>query len=129
MAHELTPKPGNTALPFDEVIHRIRDSFRHVELDADRASQQLNETVRHMARTGSPHFTSEDIERSRASIGRATYVILADDPGADLAYLSFLLEPDDDTIFLAYESGAHEEMSRELRERLARVLDYEIELV
>jgi hypothetical protein len=129
MAHELTPRPGNTPLTFDEVIHRIRDSFRHVELNEDRASQQLTESVRYMARTGSPHFTSEDIERARASIGRATYVILADDPDADLAYLSFLLEPEDETIFLAYESGAHEEMSRDLRERLARVLDYEVELV
>ena len=129
MAHELTPRPGNTPLTFDEVIHRIRDSFRHVELDKDRASQQLNDSVRYMARTGSPHFSSEDIARARASIGRATYVVLADDPGAGLAYLSFLLEPDDETIFLAYESGTHEEMSRDLRERLARVLDYDVELV
>ena len=129
MAHELTPRPGNTPLTFDEVLHRIRDSFRHVELNEDRASQQLHESVRYMARTGSPQFTSEDIERARAAIGRATYVILADDPDADLAYLSFLLEPEDEKIFLAYQSGAHEEMSRDLRERLAQVLGYDIELV
>jgi hypothetical protein len=129
MAHELTAKLGKTPLPFDEVIRRLRDSFRHVELDQDRASQQLNESVRYMARTGSPHFTNEDIDRAKQSIGRATYVIIADDPNPDLAYLSFLLEPEDETIFLGYQSRTHEEMSRDLRERLARVLDYEIELV
>jgi hypothetical protein len=129
MAHELTPKPGNTPLPFEEVIRRVRDSFIHVQLDEDRASQELTESVRYMARTGSPHFTNEDIERARRSIGRAVHVTIVDERGSDLAYLSFLLEPDDDTIFLAYQSATHEEMSRDLRERLARVLDYEIELV
>jgi hypothetical protein len=129
MAHELTPKPGNTPLTFDEVIRRLHDSFVHVELNEDRASQELNESVRYMARTGSPHFTSEDIERARRSIGHAAHVIIADDPDADVAYLSFLLEPEHDKIFLDYESRTHEDVSRDLRERLARVLDYDVELV
>jgi hypothetical protein len=129
MAHELFPRDGNTPLPLDEVIRRLRDSFRHVDLNQDRASQELTDSVRYMARTGSPHFTGEDIERARRAIGRATYVIIADEPDAPLAYLSFLLEPDHDKIFLDYESSAHEEMSRDLRGRLARVLDYEVELV
>ncbi len=129
MAHELTPKPDSTPLAFDEVIRRLRASFTHVELNEDRASQQLNDSMRYMARTGGPHFTNEDVERARQSIGRAAYVIIADDPDADLAYLSFLLEPEHEKIVIDYESGAHEEMARELRERLARVLDYELELV
>ena len=82
-----------------------------------------------MARTGGPHYDREDIERARRSIGRAVYVTVSDDINADLEYLSFLLEPEDEQTFIDYESGRHEEASRELRGRLARVLDYHIELV
>jgi len=129
MAHELTPKPQNPPLPFDEVVRRLRDSFAHIELAEGRAAQELNERARYMARTGWPHFKAEDIERERHLVGRATYVVVADDPNTDLAYLSFMLEPDHEKIFIDYESRAHEEISTGLRERLARVLDYEIELV
>jgi hypothetical protein len=129
MAHELTPKPENLPLPFDEVIRRLRGSFIHVELDDERASEMLSESARHMARIQEPHFNTEDIERERQSIGRASYVVIADDRNADLAYLSFILEPEHEKIFIDYESRAHEEMSAGLRERLARILDYEMELV
>ena len=129
MAHELTPKIDKSRLPLDEVIRRLRESFQHVELDAERAARQLNETAQYMARAGRPHFDREDIERARQAIGRAVYVIIADDANADLAYLSFLLEPEHEKIFVDYESRAHEEMSRDLRDRLARVLEYDVELV
>jgi hypothetical protein len=129
MAHELTPKPGNASVPLDEVIRRLRDAFSHVVLDQERASEELNESAQYMARTGGPHFDQEDIERARQSIGRASYVTIADEPNNDLARLSFLLEPEHEKIFIDYESRAHEERSRDLRERLAQLLDYEIELV
>jgi hypothetical protein len=129
MAHELFPKADKQALSFDDVIRRLRDSFAHVQLDTARASRELEESAQYMARAGSPHFDQEDVDRARRSIGRASYVIVADDPNADLAYLSFLLEPDHEKIFIDYESRLHEEMSQTLRERLARVLDYDLELV
>ena len=129
MAHELTPKPERPPLPIEEIIRRLNDSFGHVELDVEQASRDLESGVRYMARTGAPHFDNEDIERARRSIGHSVCVVLADDANADLAYLSFLLEPEHESIFISYESGAHEDASRELLERLARVLDYEMELV
>ena len=129
MAHELTPKAGGLPLQMNEIVRRLRDAFAHVELDVDRASQQLEESVRHMRRVGGPHFGAEDIEHTRRSIGRSVYVIVADDPLTDAAYLCFILEPDDEKIFISYESQRHETASRGLRERLARVLDYDIELV
>ena len=129
MAHELTPKPGNASLTMDEVIRRLRNGFSYVRVDEQRASEGLNASVQYLARVGHPHFSREDIDRARQSIGRASYVIVADDPNTDLAYLSFLLEPEHETIFISYESGVHEDRSRDLRERLASVLDYEIELV
>jgi hypothetical protein len=82
-----------------------------------------------MARTGPPHFDKEDLERARRSIGHSVCVVLADDTNHDLAYLSFLLEPEHERIVIGYESGDHEDASRDLLERLARVLDYEMELI
>ncbi len=129
MAHELTPRAERPPLPVEEIIRRLKDSFSHVELDVHQASRELQSSMRYMARTGSPHFDSEDIERARRSIGHAVYVVLADATRPDLAYLSFLLEPEHEKIFIGYESGDHEDASRELLERLARVLEYEVELV
>jgi hypothetical protein len=129
MAYVLTPKAGAPALPMENIIGRLRESFAHVELNAERASRELEESARYMAGVGPPHYDDEDIRRSRQSIGRSVYVVVADDPGADLAYVSFLLEPEHEEIFIDCESGRHEAASRELRERLARVLDYEMELV
>ena len=129
MAHELTPKGERPPLPIEEIIRRLNDSFGHVELNVERASRELESGARYMARTGAPHFDNEDIKRARRSIGHSVCVVLADDANADLAYLSFLLEPEHESIFISYESGAHEDASRELLERLARVLDYEMELV
>ena len=129
MAHELTPKAGSPPLSVDEIVRRLQASFAHVEVDVDRATQSLEESIRHMRRTGGPHFTEHDIERERRLIGHAVFVVVADQPQTDVAYLDFILEPDHEKIFIAYESGRHEKASRPLRERLAHVLDYDIELV
>jgi len=128
MAHELTPKAGRPPLSIDDIARRLRESFGHVELDADRASRELSDSMRYMAGAGAPHFNDEDIRRARRSMGRAVFVVIGDDANA-LAYLAFLLEPEHEKIFIDYESGAHEDASRELLERLARVLDYDAELV
>ena len=130
MSHELWPKAGRAPLPIDEVLRRLRDSFAHVEVDVEEASSHLEEQMRQMLLTvGEYRATSEEIEQVRRSIGRAVYVVLADEPDTDATHLSFLLEPEYECIFISYESGRHEEASLDLRERLARVLDYDIELV
>ena len=131
MSHELYPKADRPPLPIDEIIRRLRVTFAHVEIDVEEASSHLEEEIRYLLRTGgrSTRSNSEEIERVRRSIGRAVYVVLADDPNADATYVSFLLEPEHECIFISYESGRHEEASRELRERLVRVLDYDMDLV
>jgi hypothetical protein len=129
MAHELTPKATRAALPVDEVIRRLDASFAHVELDVDRASRDLSDSLRYMAGVGPPQFADEDIQRARRSLGRSVHVVIADDAKADLAYVSFLLEPEYEKIFIDYESAEHENASRELVQRLARILDYDAEVV
>ena len=66
---------------------------------------------------------------ARDAIGRSAYVVIADDPATGAAYLSFLLEPEHETIFISDESGRHENASSELRARLVRILDYQIDVV
>jgi hypothetical protein len=113
----------------DEIIRRLRDSFAHVEVDVEEASSHLEEEIRQMLQmVGEYRPSSEEIERVRRSIGQAVYVVLADGPDTDSTYLSFLLEPEHECILISYESGRHEEASCDLRERLARVLDYDMEL-
>ena len=130
MSHELWPKADRPSLPLDEVLRRLRDSFARVEVDVEEATRQLEEEVRQMLnQVGEYRATSEEIERVRRSIGRAVYVVLADGDDRDSACLSFLLEPEHERIFISYESDRQEEASRDLRERLARVLDYDMELV
>jgi hypothetical protein len=129
MAHELTPKVDQPPLPSGEIIRRLQESFAHVDLDVERASRHLEESIRHMRRVGPPHFTQEDIEHERQLIGHAVYVELADAPDSALAYLSFVLEPDGERIFISYESGQHEDASRGLLRRLTRLLDYDAEVV
>lgn len=130
MSHELWPKADRAPLSIDEIIRRLRESFAHVEVDVEEASSHLEGEIRQMLRmVGEYRPSSEEIERVRRSIGRAVYVVLADEPVTDGTYLSFLLEPEHECIFISHESGRHEEASRDLRERLARVLDYDIELV
>jgi hypothetical protein len=129
MAHELSPKTDRPALSIDEVIRRLKGAFVYVELDVDEASRQLRESLQYMARAAAPHYNSEDIERARRSIGRAVYVTVSDDINVELRYLSFLLEPEHEKIFIDYESGMQEEASHALRARLVSILDYHIEPV
>jgi hypothetical protein len=90
MSHELWPKADRVPLPVDEIIRRLRDSFAHVEVDVEEASNHLEEEIRHMLRMVGEHRpSSEEVERVRRSIGRAVYVVLADGPATDGTYLSF----------------------------------------
>src|SRR5512146_891209 len=98
MAHELIPKAGRPPLPIDEIVRRLRQSFARVDLDVERASRQLEESLRYMARAGGPHYDHDDLERVRRSIGRSVWVVVSNGPETDLAYLSFILEPEHEKI-------------------------------
>jgi hypothetical protein len=132
MAHEFRPKRGNPLLPIGEVTRRLQTAFKHVELDVERASRDLEGWIRFVidARSrGATAYTDEKIERARRAIGRSVFVIVADDPDTEVAYLAFSLEPEDEMIFVGYESEEQERASVGLRRRLAKVLDYEMKLV
>ena len=132
MGHELRPKAGQPHLVIGEITSRMQAAFKFVELDKERASQDLQgwiDWVQEARKKGATAYSDEQIEKARRAIGRSFFVILADDPNTETAYLSFSLEPEDKKIFIGYESDVQEQASDELRTRLARVLDYDMELV
>jgi hypothetical protein len=125
MGHELTPREGQSYLETQEVVRRLRTVFRYVDADTNRATVELEEGIRHML-TAREIFTDEQIEKARRARGQSIDVIVADDP--DTVSLRFLIEPNE-SVFIGYESGEQEETAQPLLERVAQVLDYEIELV
>ena len=132
MAYEFWPKPGQQMLSIDEVVRRLKSNFGHVELDTDRATQDILRTiefVQGLRARGATAYTDEDIERQRRAAGKSVHIVVSDDPSAKFAYLTFTLGPEDERIFIGYESDEHEKASEELRLRLARILDYDVELV
>jgi hypothetical protein len=130
MAHELTPKAGQPYLAPEEVMRRLQNTFRYVDASASRGAASIEQDIAYMvsARQSGTPYTDEEIERLRGVKDKAIDVIVADESQADLAYLSVLIEPDE-KLFFGYESGEHEDAARPLLERIAEVLEYEIELV
>jgi hypothetical protein len=129
MAQELIPKPGQPLLPIDEVTRRLKATFKHVKLDGECASKNIEESIQFMTEArarGAIGYSDEQIERAKRSIGHSVHVVVADDPSV---CISFTLSPEDETIFIGFESGEHEEAATPLCERLAKALDYEMEVV
>lgn len=130
MAHELTPKAGQPYLAPEEVVRRLRNAFKYVDASASRGAASIEQGIEHMisARQSGAPFTDEEIERLRGVKDKAIDVVVADEAESDLGYLSVLVEPDE-RLFFSYESGEHEDAARHLLERIAKALDYRIELV
>ena len=130
MAHELTPKAGQPYLSPEEVVRRLKNNFKYVDASASRGAAPIEQGIAYMvsARQSGAPYTDEEIERLRGVKDKAIDVIVADESRADLAYLSVLIEPDE-KLFFGYESGEHEDAAKPLLERIAKALEYEIELV
>ena len=110
-----TDTQGRAPSPADRgMIRRLNDSFGHVELDVSRlhASCKAAWIIWHAR---APRTLTTKTSSARGGrLGTRVYVVLADNTNPDLAYLSFLLEPEHDRIFIGYESGDREDASREL---------------
>jgi hypothetical protein len=129
MAHELTPKANQPYLTPKEVVGRLRRAFKYVDASASRGAKSIDQSIEYMLsaqKTGAP-FTDEEIERLRSVRRKSIDIIIADASEPDVV-LSVLVEPDE-RLFFGYESGEHEDVARPLLERIAKVLDYKIELV
>lgn len=126
MAHELTPKPGQEYLLPEEILRRLRLAFKHVDASKSRAVESIQQSIQYMRQSGA--FSDEEIERLRGVRDRAIDVIVADESPPGLAYLTVLIEPDE-KLFFDYESQSHEKAAEPLLERIAKLLDYDLELV
>jgi hypothetical protein len=130
MAHELTPKIGQQHLSPGEVVRRLRNAFRYVDASGSRGAASIEEMIGYMleARRAGAAFSEEELERLRSVKNEAIDVIVADQLEHGLVYLSALVQPDE-RLFIGYQSGQHEDAAKPLLERVAQVLDYNVELV
>lgn len=126
MAHELTPKPGERYLVPEEIVRRLRLAFEYVDASQSRAVESIEQSIQYMRRSGA--FNDAEIERLLSIKDKAIDVIVADEALPGLAYLTVLIEPDE-RLFFDYESQSHEKAARPLLERIARLLEYDLELV
>ena len=126
MAHELTPKPGQQYLLPEEMVRRLTLAFKYVDASKSRAVESIEQSIQYMRRSGA--FNAAEIERLHAIKDRAIDVIVADESPPGLAYLTVLIEPDE-KLFFDYESQSHEKAAKPLLERIAKLLDYDLELV
>jgi hypothetical protein len=88
--------------------------------------ESIEESIQYMRRSGA--FSDAEIARLRSIKDRAIDVIVADELAPDLAYLVVLIEPDE-KLFFSYESRSHEKAAKPLLERIATVLDYNLDQV
>lgn len=126
MAHELTPKAGKRYLLPEEIVQRLRMAFIYVDASRSRGAESIERSIQYMRQSGA--FSDEEIARLRNIKDRAIEVIVADELAPGLAYLAVVIEPDE-KLFFSYESRSHEEATKPLLERIATVLDYDLELV
>ena len=129
MAHELTPKADQPYLSPKEVVRRLRRAFKYVDASPSRGAKSIDEGIEYMlgAQQTGASFTNEEIESSRSVRNKSFDITVADASAPDVI-LSVLVKPNE-RLFFGYESGEHEDAARPLLERIAKVLDYKIELV
>lgn len=126
MAHELTPRAGQQYLSPEGIVQRLRMAFKYVDASEGRGAESIEEGIQYMRRSGA--FSDEEIARLPNIKDRAIEVTIADELAHGLAYLVVVIEPDE-PLFFSYESRSHEEAAKPLLERIATVLDYNLELV
>jgi hypothetical protein len=124
MAHDLSPKAGDSFLPQGEIIGRIVDAFQVHEVDSKKGNAIAEQMIVQLQRMNAPADLIDSYRRRQ----RFVLSIYISDDGSDDSYLSFTLWPNK-RIFVGYHSRQHEDGSRVLLERLASILGYEITLV
>ena len=129
MGHKLRPKNNGPFLAPKEVVRRLRNDIKYVDASSARAAKSIDEGIKYMleVRETGGGFTEEEIERLRSVRNKSIDIIIGDAAKPN-AILSFVVEPGEE-LFIGYESGQHEDAAKPLLERIARALDYEIELV
>jgi hypothetical protein len=129
MAQELIPNEGQPPLAIDEIIRRLKASFKHVKLDTESAKKECEVSIQRITSglaRGAKWCSTADLARAERELGKTVNVIVADDT---TTYISFTLSPETEQIFIGFEGGDHEEAAMPLCERLEEVLGYDMETV
>lgn len=123
MSHCLEPKDDVAYLTPDEVVTRLQDEFAYCTADRDEGNDVVGDTIAKLIELNAPQ---EIIDQQVAAQSGAIAVVIADDDATE-DYLQFTVKPNEG-ILIGYFSGQHEDATRPLLDRCARVLDYRINL-
>ncbi len=120
MAHLLHPGEGIAYLDPEEVVRRLQGEFDYVSVDREEGSEVVSGIIAKLVELNAPQ---EIIDTQLAGQSQALQIVIADDPTSDV-HLKFTVKPNDG-IFIGYFSWDHEQATRPLLERCARVLNYQ----
>jgi len=124
----LEPQDGETFVSVPLVISRVGQEFAYLESDGDLGRKYVGQMISDIDSQFGGRQVAGQNERAKylAEVqNRAIYVRCGDNPSSETDYLSTVVVPGEPIIF-EYDSKAHEQESRELLQRFARVLGYKI---
>lgn len=137
MGHRLKPHDGMPYLAPAEVVDRLRDSFGHVDADADAGVDHVGDMIAHFLRMKAgyerwkepPPYAAEidaEIERLEAVRSEAVSVVVTENPADEDTSFSFDVIPGED-IVIGYANARHEQVATPLVLRAAESLNYKAE--
>lgn len=124
----LEPPDGETFVSVPIVISRVEREFPYMESDAELGRRHVAQMIGEIdAQLGGRKVAGQS-ERAKylgEAQNRAVYLRCGDNPSSETDYLSTVIVPGEPIIF-EYDSKAHEQASRALLQRFAKVLGYKI---
>ena len=124
MSHRLCPPIGHSFLEPEEVVERMRDEFAFCNANAEEGADVVGDMIAKLIELKAPQAIIDDAIAGRE---RAISITVADDMASD-DYLSFTVRPGEGPL-IGYYSAQHEAATRNLLERCASALNYEIYLI
>jgi hypothetical protein len=139
MAHRLTPTERSSRRTSDELIVALRDAFPFVEIDRERGSDVVGDTLVALLRMKSGYSRWKDpppdvaridstIARLNELRGQAVFVTVAEAAGDQDRRISFNLIPGED-IIVGYANQKHQDTATPIAIRVAEILGYDVKFV
>jgi hypothetical protein len=126
MAHKLFPREGQSFLSPEEIVARLREEFRYVEVDPEGGADHVGDMIAYMLRLNVAQAIVNELRQAQP---RARRITVSDEATtSEWDSLHFVAIPDSPPFF-GYHSSAHEQAVAPLLRRCAAALDYDIVLV
>jgi hypothetical protein len=124
MSHKLYPFKGRPFLKPEEVVERLREEFGFCDADQEQGADDVGDVIAKLIELKAPQPI---IDAAIAGRNRSYSVTVADDMASKKS-LSFIVRPGEG-LLIGYHSAQHKGEVRDLVERCAKALNYEIVVV